>query len=175
MSQQRTVTCFISPGRIPLGTQAGTGRAVYGSIAAESCSPGLSNGAPHRPQNRFSAGLVAPHDGQAVDSGAPHSPQNFIPAGLSAWHREHRIPGLRRVTPGDVHARIKPNSRHYQRVKVTELPASPAQPWRPARNGEGFAKRYPKRRPGFLGNMNFWQHEFFMSSVKYLTLPVCTR
>jgi hypothetical protein len=72
---------------------------MYGSIVTESCSPGLLTGAPHPPQNRFSRGLVAPHDGHAASSGAPHPPQNFIPARLSAWHREHRIPGLRRVTP----------------------------------------------------------------------------
>src|SRR5271169_5393264 len=112
MSQQRTVTCFISPGRISLGAEAGTGRGVYGSIAAESCSPGPSNGAPHRPQNRFSAGLAAPQDGHADGSGAPHSPQNFIPARLSAWHRKHLMSCLHRVVPAwCMNARTKPSPK----------------------------------------------------------------
>ena len=100
MSQQSTVTCFISPGRMPLGPEAGTGRGVNGSAVAESCSPGPSIGAPHRPQNRFSGGLAAPHDGHTDRSGSPQSPQNFIPTKLSAWHREHLMPGLHRVAPG---------------------------------------------------------------------------
>jgi hypothetical protein len=85
---------------MPLGTPPGTGRGVYGSGVAELWSPGLSNGAPHRPQNRFSRGLAAPHDGHAECRGVPHSPQNFIPARLSAWHREHLMPGLHKAAPG---------------------------------------------------------------------------
>jgi len=89
MSQNSTLTCFISPGSA--GRAAGT-------------RPDASSGAPHWPQNRFSGGLAAPHDGHPEASGAPHWPQNLMPAGLSAWHREHLIA----VAPGRrVNANVK--------------------------------------------------------------------
>src|SRR5271167_382347 len=85
MSQNSTVTCFISPGRaVPGATaRAAAGFGMKGSGATASCRPGRSNGAPHWPQNRCSGGLPAPQDGHGMTNGAPHCPQNFIPAELS--------------------------------------------------------------------------------------------
>ena len=112
MSQHRTVTCLISPGRISPGTQIGAGRGSYRGTAAESRSPRPSNGVPHPPQNRFSGALTVPHDRHANFSGAPHSPQNFIPARLSASHREHLMPRLRkRATGWCVNATTEPNPK----------------------------------------------------------------
>jgi|HubBroStandDraft_4_1064222.scaffolds.fasta_scaffold08211_2 hypothetical protein len=88
MSQNNTLTCFISPGRVPTGVRIG---AIRGSGEAEAFRPGLERGAPHCPQNLFSGGLAAPHDRQPAPSGAPHCPQTLAPAGFSAWHREHLI------------------------------------------------------------------------------------
>jgi hypothetical protein len=106
---------------MPLGTPAKTGRGVYGWPVAESSSPGPSSDTPHRPQNRFSGELAAPHDGHADCRGAPHSPQNFIPARLSAWHRKHLMPGLHKLAPARCADTRKEPSRKPSTVQV--LPA----------------------------------------------------
>src|SRR6516225_8495717 len=83
MSQNNTVTCFISPGSV-----------LPASANALFCGPGVASGAPHWPQNRCSGGLLAPQDGHALPKAAPHCPQNFIPAAWPALHRGHLMPGL---------------------------------------------------------------------------------
>ena len=64
MSQNSTLTCFISPGSTPRRcrpARARPGRIGLGcSRNPAGASP--SSDAPHWPQNRFSGGLAAPHD-----------------------------------------------------------------------------------------------------------------
>src|SRR5271163_3650736 len=96
MSQNSTVTCFISPGSAVPGAAAlaAAGLGMKGSGATASCRPGRSNGARHWPQNRISVGLSEPQDGHGTPNGAPQCPQDFIPAELSALHRGHLMPSL---------------------------------------------------------------------------------
>src|SRR5215471_20487059 len=101
MSQNSTVTCFISPGRVLTpslpspASGGGSGRELDGTPARAL----LTSGLPQCPQNLWSGGLSAPHDGQVETSRAPHCPQNFIPAGLSAPHRAHFIVVILAASP----------------------------------------------------------------------------
>src|SRR6516164_10159011 len=87
MSQNSTVTCFISPGSVlsPSLPSPASGRDLDRTLAGALPTSGL----PQCPQNLCSGGLSAPHDGQVETSGAPNCPQNFIPVGPSA--RAHFI------------------------------------------------------------------------------------
>src|SRR5215469_16233317 len=101
MSQNSTVTCFISPGMMltprlpPLASGRGSGRELDGTLAGALVTSRL----PQCPQNLCAGGLSAPQDGQVETSSAPQCPQNFIPAAPSAPHCAHFIVVILAASP----------------------------------------------------------------------------
>src|SRR6516164_11598597 len=101
MSQNSTVTCFISPGMmlIPSLSSPASGGGAGGELDGTLAGALLTSGLAQCPQNLCSGGLSAPHDRQVETSGAPHCPQNLIPVGLSAPHCAHFIVVLLAASP----------------------------------------------------------------------------
>ncbi len=87
-SAKRTVTCLRSPSRAAFDVRIFSARCfgVYESGAANLAVGPVRSGVAQWPQNLFSGGFPAPHDGQTAARGAAHSPQNFMPGGFSCWH-----------------------------------------------------------------------------------------
>jgi hypothetical protein len=75
MSQNRTVTCLNSP--VARAWAGGSSAMLTGVRLA------LTSGAPHWPQNLFSAGLIVLQEPQRKGNGAPHWPQNRAPERFS--------------------------------------------------------------------------------------------
>src|SRR5688572_8978590 len=92
-STKSTVTCLRSPLSALAVVRILSARCfgVYASGEAKRGCAGLSSDTAHCPQNLFSGGLPAPHDGQIAISGAAHWPQNRAPEGFSIWHWGHFI------------------------------------------------------------------------------------